>query len=148
MINRILVVCTGNICRSPLAEALLRAELPRLQLGSAGIGALVGYPADPNAAAVAAEQGLDVSAHAARQLDQRLIADSDLILGMDDSHVAWINQNFPHARGRAFLLGHWDGQAEVPDPYGHSLDSFRKGYELLRPFAKSWIQRLGTPASG
>lgn len=143
MINRILVICTGNICRSPLAEALLRAQLPDLEVGSAGIGALVGHEADVNAAAVAIEQGLDVSAHRARQLDDALIADSDLVLAMDNGHVNWVNQQFPHARGRVFLLGHWDGGAEVPDPYGQSLDNFRQVYERLEPFAQSWIRRLG-----
>lgn len=147
MINRILVVCTGNICRSPLAEALLRAQLPDLHVGSAGIGALVGFPADPNAVEVGVEQGLDLSEHAARQLDEALVAESDLILAMDNSHVAWINKNFPHARGRAFLLGHWDAGSEVPDPYGGSLDNFRQAYELAQPLATSWVQRLGGSAS-
>lgn len=143
MINRILVVCTGNICRSPLAEALLRSQLPDLHVSSAGIGALVGHSADPNAVAVAEEQGLDLSAHKARQLDSALVAESELVLVMDNSHLNWINQQYPHARGRVFLLGHWRDGAEVPDPYGHSLASFRKAYELLRPFAQSWVQRLG-----
>lgn len=146
MINRLLVVCTGNICRSPLAEALLRSELPELQVSSAGIGALVGHAADANAAAVAVEQGLDVGAHVARQLDQKLVVESDLILVMDHGHLKWINQQFPHARGRVFLLGHWNDGAEVPDPYGHSLASFRKAYELLWPFAQSWVKRLGGAA--
>lgn len=147
MIKRILVVCTGNICRSPLAEALLRAELPELNVASAGIGALVGEPADPNALEIAAEQGLDVDDHIARQLDDNLVAESDLILVMDKGHADWINQNFPHARGRVFLLGHWNDEAEVPDPYGRSIESFRKVYDLIRPFAQSWVARLGGRAS-
>lgn len=122
---------------------MLRIALPELSVGSAGIGALVGHPADPNAAAVAAEQGLDVSAHAARQLDATLIAEHDLILAMDNKHIEWINQNFQYARGRVFLFGHWDGGTEVPDPYRQSLVNFRKVCELMQPFGQSWIKRLG-----
>lgn len=143
MINTVLVVCTGNICRSPLAEALLRAELPHLNVASAGIGALVGDPADPNAETIAAEQGLVVSAHAARQVDDSLVAGSDLILALDRGHLRWITANFPHARGRVFLLGHWNNEAEVPDPYGSSVENFREGYELIRLYTRSWLPRLG-----
>src|SRR5512136_1311836 len=89
MIDRVLVVCVGNICRSPMAEALLRARLghwPRFDVSSAGLSALVGRPADESTVALMRERGIDISAHRARQLTPRLVAGSDLVLVMETGH--------------------------------------------------------------
>ena len=83
MLNRVLVVCVGNICRSPMAEAMLRARLgrrPRFEVSSAGVGALVGHPADPFAMELMRERGLDIAAHRARQVTPELVAAHDLVL--------------------------------------------------------------------
>lgn len=68
MIKTVLVVCVGNICRSPMAEGLLKRALPEANVASAGLGALVGQPADPYAVALMSGLGLDISGHRARQL--------------------------------------------------------------------------------
>lgn len=142
MIDRVLVLCTGNICRSPLAQAELRAQLPDREISSAGIAAMAGYPADPNALAIAEAEGLDLGHHAARQLDDTMVAESDLILVMDQGHADWVIERYPHSKGRVFLLGHWDDEAEVPDPFGHSVERFRRVFELIRSFAHGWVARL------
>jgi len=66
--NIILTLCIGNICRSPLAQGLLAQQLPGHTVWSAGLGALVGEPADPMSVQIAAEHGLDISAHRAQQV--------------------------------------------------------------------------------
>jgi len=141
-IDSILTVCTGNICRSPLAEAMLAAELADRRIASAGVRALVGYPADPNAQAVALEHNLDVSSHVARQIDAQLIHDHELVLAMETPQMEWIVRQFPQARGRVFLLGHWSGNAEVPDPYRHPLDAFRDSYSLIAQYLAQWRSRV------
>ena len=83
MFNSILVVCIGNICRSPIGEHLLRHYLPTQKIASAGVNALVGYPADPNTVIVAEKRGIDLSNHIARQLTAELCNEYDLILVMD-----------------------------------------------------------------
>jgi protein-tyrosine phosphatase len=120
MFERILVVCVGNICRSPMAAALLERRLseraPAPTVTSAGIAALVGRPADPIAIALLAERGLDLSAHRARQLTEELVMDADLVVAMTRGQVRSIEAMAPRARGRVHRLGRW-GDFDVPDPY-------------------------------
>ena len=82
MFNRILVVCDGNICRSPTVAAMLRELKPEKAVSSAGLVGLVGQDMEATARAVAEEDGLDCGAHVARKLDSELCRDSDLILVM------------------------------------------------------------------
>jgi protein-tyrosine phosphatase len=104
----ILVVCTGNTCRSPMAEALLRAELARLGLDarvhSAGTLAW-GGGASEGARAVMAEWGIDLSAHRSRRLEPAMLRDADLALGMTRAHVWASRTHAPDAADRIFLPG-------------------------------------------
>ena len=88
-IGKVLVVCVGNICRSPMAEAMLQHELKDktdVSVTSAGLGSLAGHAASKHAVALMEERGLDISGHKARQLTPDLISDSDLILVMEAGH--------------------------------------------------------------
>lgn len=95
MFNHILVLCTGNICRSPVVEAMLKAGLPGKTLESAGLGALVGRPKDPSAAALAQQAGLDVSQYKARQATTAMLRNADLILVMSEGQKS--REAFAHA---------------------------------------------------
>jgi protein-tyrosine phosphatase len=134
MFSRILMVCVGNICRSPMAEVLLRERLrahPRAPtIGSAGIAALVGKPADPMAVQLMQERGIDLTAHRARQLTPELIRGSDLILVMEQGHQRAVEEMLPAARGRVFTLGKWGG-FEVPDPYRKERAAFEHAAALI-----------------
>ena len=92
--ENILVVCVGNICRSPIAAALLIDEFPQKNIDSAGLSAVVGHSADAKAQEVMRVDGLDMSDHIAKQIDEALVTTADLILTMSTNQTRWINNNF------------------------------------------------------
>lgn len=144
MINRLLVVCTGNICRSPLAEVLFARELrgSGLTVESAGIAALVGHRADGFALEVAADHGLDLSAHRARQLDWPMLASADLVLTLDQDHQRWITQKFPEFRGKTHKLGRWQNNRDIADPYRQPKHAFEVAYEEIERDVGAWLTKL------
>jgi len=153
--THILLVCTGNTCRSPLAEALLRTKLAErgvdaVEVSSAGTGAWDGAPASEGAYLVALEHGLDLSAHRARLLNRELAASADLILTMARHHRARVEQL--GATGKAHLLGEYAGRtgpaAEVRDPFGGDLQGYRETYEELDQLLDAVVVRLERERSG
>lgn len=145
MFNNILIVCVGNICRSPMAEYLLRARLPQLSgkhISSAGIGALVGKPADETALALLEKQGLDASQHRARQVTPEMLAGADLVLAMEERHLKRLHEIAPQIRGRAFLLGKWQNNQPVPDPYCQQRPAFEHAFQLIDQATECWLKYL------
>ena len=144
MINRVLVVCVGNICRSPTAEWLLRHRLRRdgVTIESAGLAALVGNPIDPVAESVLAEHGVSVAGHVARQVSPELINAADIVLVMDKRHMSAVHAQVPHARGKTFLLGRWQNEAAVPDPYGKPRAVFEQAFTMIDTAVNSWLSRF------
>jgi protein-tyrosine phosphatase len=106
----ILVVCSGNICRSPIAEGLLRRAMQRrpagepLSIASAGTIAMEGTPAKPEAVAAARDRGVDIAAHRARRLTDPMIADADLLICMATEHREEIEERVAGAAGLTFTL--------------------------------------------
>ncbi len=144
-IHRILIICEGNHCRGPMAEVMFRAVLPaELQVGSAGIGALEGWPADPEACRILEAEGLDASGHLGRQLTQEMLLAADLVLVMDLAQKAWCERMTPSLLGRIFLLGHWRpaGSQEIADPFRQGPEAFHVAYEAIRESVSDWLPRL------
>jgi len=129
-----LVVCTGNICRSPMAAALLAQRLSRCGPGprveSAGLAALVGEPADPLAIALLGERNLDLTGHRARQLTPTLVSAFDLILVMEQRRQRDVERILPVARGRVHRVGRFGG-FDVPDPYRKGRAAFEMSLALI-----------------
>ncbi|EPF2930958.1 low molecular weight protein-tyrosine-phosphatase [Vibrio cidicii] len=146
MFNKILVVCVGNICRSPTGERVLQKLLPHKTIASAGIAAeksrLVGKPADVMAIEVAAEHGVDVENHHSQQLTPQLCSQYDLILVMEKGHMEALTQIAPEARGKTMLFGQWIGQKDIPDPYRQSKEAFDYAYKLIDEAAQAWAKKL------
>ncbi|MGB5984700.1 MAG: low molecular weight protein-tyrosine-phosphatase [Desulfobacterales bacterium] len=136
----VLMVCTGNICRSPMAEGLLRQLLPsrlqsRVTVSSAGTHALVGRPAEPHARTVMSEWGIDIRGHRARQSQPHLIHQAALVLTMELEHQGSILSNSPLSGAKLRLLGEFGpdrSQTEIPDPYGQGLYVYRACARLIR----------------
>ena len=145
MFQHILVVCTGNICRSPVAAAMLAATLPGRRVDSAGLGALVGHCVEPTARELAEADGLDVANHQARQLTEAMLQAADLILVMSEGQRHAVADLAPAALGKTMLLGKWlDGGKgrEIPDPYRKSREAFEHVHGLLREATAAWVKRL------
>lgn len=146
MFNKILVVCVGNICRSPVGERVLQKLLPNKEVASAGIAAeksrLIGKPADETAILVAAENDVDVDGHQSQQLTPQLCAQYDLILVMEKGHLEALTQISPEARGKTMLFGQWIGQKDIPDPYRQSREAFEYAHKLIDKAAQSWVEKL------
>ncbi|MGI4779330.1 MAG: low molecular weight protein-tyrosine-phosphatase [Janthinobacterium lividum] len=137
----ILVVCIGNICRSPMAEAMLAAALPGVAVSSGGTGALIGEPADPTAQALMTEHGLDIGAHRGRLVNTAMCQQADLILTMDNEQRRFIEERYPLARGKVFRLGE-SARLDIPDPYRRGRAAFEHAYDLIEAGTRSWIERI------
>jgi protein-tyrosine phosphatase len=142
MFNSILVICTGNICRSPVAERILRKSLVNKKVDSAGIKALVGHAADTSAIVVSEKNGLSLEGHLGQQFNSNLAKQYDLILVMERLHIEQVSRIAPEARGKTMLLGHWINEREIPDPYRKSYEAFESVFKLIENSCNEWTKRL------
>ena len=149
----VLFVCTGNTCRSPMAETLFRAaaarklgcspdELPDrgLCVLSAGLSAMAGGPASPEAVEGMHERGLNLADHASQPISERLVQQADLILAMTRGHREAIVSQWPWAAPRVRLVCH-DG-SDVADPVGGTLDQYRRCAEQIDQQLERWLEQL------
>ncbi|UVM25668.1 low molecular weight protein-tyrosine-phosphatase [Pseudomonas sp. B21-021] len=144
MFKKILVVCVGNICRSPTAELLLRNALTpsAISVTSAGLSARVGEGMESTARQVLEDRGHSADGFKARQLTADIVNESDLILVMEKQHVNQVLKIASHARGKVFLLGKWQSEREIQDPYRQGQAAFIHAHALIEDAVSSWAQRL------
>lgn len=144
MFDSVLVVCAGNICRSPTAEYVLKQKLEgkNIKVSSAGLTALEGKPADATAKQIAQANGVNMDAHQGQQLTSTLVAQNSVILVMEERHLNDVHARYPEARGKTFLLGKWINNAEIPDPYRQSQEAFEHVYKLIDSACSAWQKYL------
>lgn len=142
MFQNVMFVCVGNICRSPMAEVLLKKQRPHLKVFSSGVGAPVGQPADPFAVELMKDQNIELSNHRSQQISSELISASDLILAMEQKHIDLIHSKYPEARGKVHLIGKWMDNQAVPDPHRKDKAAFITALSLIESGLEKWKYKL------
>lgn len=144
MFSNVLVVCVGNICRSPMAEAMFRQRVhdTGIAISSAGTHAMLSSTMDPLARAVLQVNGVDAHKHRSRQIDRQMLYDADLILLMEHSQTQSVLKLAPEVRGKTFLIGKWQQALEIADPYRRPKLAFEQTYEQLSRCVDDWLPYL------
>jgi len=150
--KRVLFVCTGNTCRSSMAEGLFRKMVKErgkekeIEVDSCGIAAIAGMPATPQAVKVMKDIGVDISSHRAKNLSEELLK-ADLILTMTKSHKDYIVDKFPYTKGRVFVLAEFaedegDEGVDIADPYGGDEETYRRVAQALEEKLEKVLEKL------
>jgi protein arginine phosphatase len=148
---KLLFVCTGNTCRSPIAEALLKKELKQKELGfelqvsSAGLVVYAGERLAEKASFLLDQEQVEHDAQRpAQQLDQDLIQDADLILTMTADQLRQVVLRFPESASKVYLLTAYSGlePVDIEDPYGQDLQKYHQVMEEIQLALKNLITKL------
>jgi len=143
-IRRVLVICHGNICRSPFAGRLLAARTPDLEVRSAGLEAVEGRPAEDAALRAALAFGVDLAGHSAHRMNAEDAAWADLILGMEGHHIAGVERAWPIGKGKTFSLGDFLERPphRIDDPWGREDAFFQLTFDRIGRATDRLAERL------
>lgn len=138
-LKNVLFVCTGNTCRSPLAEALFRdltKERSDFKVGSAGTGAYSGQQASKHSVTLARERGVDISPHRSKAVTIDLVESATHIFALSRSHLAAILDDFPEAEEKTYLVTEFVADdrlrgRDIMDPFGGDIEDYREVMEIL-----------------
>lgn len=144
--SRILVVCIGNICRSPAAEAFFstyfKAQGIAVEVESAGIHAMVGDSAAPNTQKIMSQDyNIAVSQHRARQLTENMIFSNQIIITMEKNHTDILKKQYSFASGKIYRLGEWR-HIDIADPYQQPEPVFKSCIDLIHACTHDWIKKF------
>jgi protein-tyrosine-phosphatase len=146
----IIIVCTGNICRSPMAEGLIKSMLPeamkkRISVSSAGTHAIHGNQASDFAVQVMQTYGVDIAGHRARMISKHMLKRADLILVMEKNHLNYIRFMSFFSMKKVHRISEFDKSCEpydLPDPIGGDIEQYRASAHLLRTCLKGVYEYL------
>jgi protein-tyrosine phosphatase len=146
---RVLFVCTGNTCRSPLAAAALRHELrddaERVEVSSAGTAALEGRPPTAEAIGVAARDGIDIGQHRSRRLNEAVVRGADLVLVMERGHLGAVRRLGVDPE-RTHVLDEWPAPGDpglpVSDPFGASIEAYEECWRRIRRHVRRLVPHV------
>jgi protein-tyrosine phosphatase len=141
MIDSILFVCEGNICRSPMAQGLLAKQLPGISVISAGLGALVGRSPDPVAIALMAEREIDIAGHTAVGLNLQHMRWARLVLTMTAAQCRRIEAVYPFSKGKVYRIAEYEG-IDVVDPYRKDRAVFETTLAQIEQGLERWIDAM------
>jgi protein-tyrosine phosphatase len=145
MFKDVLIVCHANICRSPMAEAMFKADAKVRTAGvvvhSAGLEASPGRGADPTVRSILLEKGVDVGEHRSRRLSINLTRSAQLILVMELAQIKAVEQLDRSSKGKVHLLGKWEN-IEILDPYRQEETIYRASEELVERSVANWIRKI------
>ena len=148
MKKKLLFVCTGNTCRSPLAKVLTAATLAKANISawivdSAGLSALPGQSASGDALAVSGDFGLDLSLHQSKPLSEKLLVEADLVLVMTRNHKQALLAGMPQHAGKVHTLKEFvDDSGDVADPFGGGLEEYRQAAQELERLIARLVEKM------
>jgi len=145
MINKVLILCLGNICRSPIAHVMLQEMAKEQNLNlivdSAGLTAMTGWAASPHSVALMQERQIPLDQHIAKQVTEALVKEADLILVMDDEQKRMLERKFHQACGKTFRIGH-HSDFDVEDPYQKERAAFEACTRKIEQGLIEWLDYI------